>query len=592
MRTTFNMLSLGAAIFVAYALLRGLLPPFLKDISLPIRGLLAVATLGLGIRGYASGHMQRREGTSTCSPHRPGVIDFTIAAGALLVMHFAFLTLIATAPPLVERIAIAIEPWLRPETAAQRAEFAALTAAENDRGNWLWQDQRSRTLPQRTNLRLGNRPEVFLRFDTLADAEKVIDTSAYLKSFSLSNFVGDRWTTYNTTPTKIEANDDDSHTHFATPPARTLRGAVSHEVFHGVNRSGQNVLIALQGLESTDVRKIEKYDDGFLMLPLPAEDTQRYQYRASSRPLLLSDIPSETPVISSSTIPPNLLGLPEDNRVADHLRDQAIAISGENPTIESLKALETWMRDAFDYSLETTNPQNLDAIENFLFVEQRGHCEHFAMATALMLRTLGIPTRVAYGWSGGTWYESPRLMVFRAREAHAWVEFWLADYGWIVIDPTPPSAINGTQARIAPPGEQPPDPIEIPPSDVAPSGRFDFTALWLLGSTALPLIVLLLVRPRLHKVMHGTRLATITNVIRNDGYLGTWKACCPPRHPGETLRQQLRRIEPTPPFADTLIDYHYRTQYIEAKRDPKTERKIQRAIRAWRKQRDSVHLME
>ena len=71
-------------------------------------------------------------------------------------------------------------------------------------------------------------------------------------------------------------------------------------------------------------------------------------------------------------------------------------------------------------------------MENFLFEEKRGHCEYFATAGALMARALGLPSRVAYGWAGGTWYDDAGLFVFRANEAHAWTEVWLENFGWVL----------------------------------------------------------------------------------------------------------------------------------------------------------------
>lgn len=56
---------------------------------------------------------------------------------------------------------------------------------------------------------------------------------------------------------------------------------------------------------------------------------------------------------------------------------------------------------------------------------------------AVMLRTLGIPSRVVTGFQSGTLNPLTGWQVVRASDAHSWVEAWLADSGWTVFDPTP-----------------------------------------------------------------------------------------------------------------------------------------------------------
>jgi len=591
MRTTLNILSLTVATCVAYALMRGWLPAPLDMLPLAARGLFAIVVLALGVCGYAAWRGNRQ--CDAANLHRkPGWLDYTAATTTLLALHFGFLWLLGAAPPVIERIGIAAEPWLRPEAAAKRIDAAADAADASGTGNWLWQDRRTRALPHRGILRPGNRPEVFLRFDSPADAAAVVGSSAYVVSFVLSKFATDRWTTPQAEATLIEA-DEDGYIRFTAPAGRASQRPVAHQVFHGINRSGQNVLVALQGVKEVGIPQLESYGEGFLMLPQADDDAAGFQYHASSRPLAIGDLPQDLSVMLDPDSPDSLLEIPENKRVADYLRRQSIAIAGEKPTIGSLMALESWIRDAFEYSLETTNPSNLDPLENFLFAEQRGHCEHFAMTTALMLRSLGIPTRIAYGWTGGTWYESSQLMVFRAREAHAWTEFLLPDHGWIIMDTTPPSAIGGTRARLAPPDEPPPDPIEELAGDMQDdaSARIDRAASWLLGIFGIPAALMLALRSRSRR-RTTTGTATMGRGADVGGYLGAWGASCPPHHPGETLRQQIRRQQPSPPFANRLIEYHYFIHYTHADRDPKVERDLERAIREWSKQRQNKDFRE
>jgi len=77
-------------------------------------------------------------------------------------------------------------------------------------------------------------------------------------------------------------------------------------------------------------------------------------------------------------------------------------------------------------------------MDAFIHETKAGHCELFASAMALMLRSLGIPTRVASGYRGGDWSPADRSYTVRADMAHLWVEVYFPGVGWVSFDPTPP----------------------------------------------------------------------------------------------------------------------------------------------------------
>jgi protein-glutamine gamma-glutamyltransferase len=66
-----------------------------------------------------------------------------------------------------------------------------------------------------------------------------------------------------------------------------------------------------------------------------------------------------------------------------------------------------------------------------------GYCQHFAGAMALMLRYLGVPARVAGGFTSGRWNRDRERWIVSDTDAHAWVEVWFPGYGWLPFDPTP-----------------------------------------------------------------------------------------------------------------------------------------------------------
>src|SRR6188472_442668 len=104
---------------------------------------------------------------------------------------------------------------------------------------------------------------------------------------------------------------------------------------------------------------------------------------------------------------------------------------------EATLVLERWFRTRGGFRYEEHPPRSTSnpALVDFVEVTRAGYCQHYAGAMALMLRTLGIPARVAVGFTEGTWHAG--VWTVTDQQAHAWVEAWFAGYGWLPFDPTP-----------------------------------------------------------------------------------------------------------------------------------------------------------
>jgi len=163
---------------------------------------------------------------------------------------------------------------------------------------------------------------------------------------------------------------------------------------------------------------------------------------------VLYDARSEIPVMSAAVLRGQYLGysprvmrrylqLPQmDPRVSELARE----ITRNAPTaFDKADAIETYLRTRFGYTLELPNPQPADPLANFLFERKEGHCEYFASAMTLMLRTLGIPARLVNGFLPGEYNDVGEDYIVRASDAHSWVEVFFGEYGWIPFDPTPPA---------------------------------------------------------------------------------------------------------------------------------------------------------
>lgn len=116
---------------------------------------------------------------------------------------------------------------------------------------------------------------------------------------------------------------------------------------------------------------------------------------------------------------------------------QQVTASSAN-AYDKASAIESYLSAHYAYTLKLSKTLPRDPIAEFLFERKQGHCEYFASAMALMLRTLGIPSRVVNGFRGAQFNDVTGSYIIRASEAHTWVEAYFPGYGWTTFDPTPP----------------------------------------------------------------------------------------------------------------------------------------------------------
>jgi transglutaminase-like putative cysteine protease len=129
---------------------------------------------------------------------------------------------------------------------------------------------------------------------------------------------------------------------------------------------------------------------------------------------------------------------PLDPRIAP----LAASITARAPTpYDKAANIERYLRTSFGYTLDLSGmPPKGDPLAYFLFTRRAGHCEYFAAAMTVMLRTLGIPARYVNGFLPGEYNDVAGDYIVRASDAHSWVEVYFPGYGWMTFDPTPPGA--------------------------------------------------------------------------------------------------------------------------------------------------------
>jgi hypothetical protein len=157
----------------------------------------------------------------------------------------------------------------------------------------------------------------------------------------------------------------------------------------------------------------------------------------------------------------NLRSIPPKLKAS--LREIALAQVKEIPETDfkaRASALEHYLRDSgrFTYSLEMDiGDPRIDPVEDFLVNRRSGHCEYFASALALLLRSIDIPTRMVNGFKGGDYNAVAGITTVRQKHAHSWVEALvgrsegrIADSKplWMVLDPTPTDQRNRSVAQV------------------------------------------------------------------------------------------------------------------------------------------------
>jgi transglutaminase-like putative cysteine protease len=173
---------------------------------------------------------------------------------------------------------------------------------------------------------------------------------------------------------------------------------------------------------------------------------------------VISQVPSFTPEDLDAAQPADLpddveaatavpAGLPP---IVSELAQEAVADAGDRP-YDQAKALQDWLRAEFAYDTAVVPGHSSSAIADFLNI-RRGYCEQFAGTYAAMARTLGLPARVAVGFTHGQ--RTARGYTVRGRNAHAWPEVWISGAGWVPFEPTPGRGMPGAEQYTDVPAQQ------------------------------------------------------------------------------------------------------------------------------------------
>ena len=269
------------------------------------------------------------------------------------------------------------------------------------------------------------------------------------------------------------------------PGSPPLWRAQTHDqVLDGV-WSSRTIFIAVEAEDSRVVLPVDPADDG-----APERSTEEYVVRPTSISMLVAPGPPRSVagpfvvdqthtnafIVDSGTTPYQVTAVPQEGIDAlersgsgpDRTEDVFVTpdptmtvrtaelartiTAGLTDRVAQVQAIESWLRANVRYQLDAPlPPDDRDAVDFLLFDSRAGFCEHFAAAEAVMLRSLGIPSRIATGFAvTDEVIDSQGWSVVRDSDAHAWVEVWIEGHGWVSSDPTAGSALLDPASEASP----------------------------------------------------------------------------------------------------------------------------------------------
>jgi transglutaminase-like putative cysteine protease len=275
-------------------------------------------------------------------------------------------------------------------------------------------------------------PSTALRVDTL-EGPPPRPESAYWRGLSFDAFDGHAWSV---TPDSREFVIGSSEMGVAVGAApngpRLVQRIIREPVISGVLFSAGRVL-RLRG----SVGRVERDANGGLYaFPTAGE---RVAYVATSA----IDAPTEAMLGADHAEVPRETGERFLQLPALSPRVGALArevTSGLATDAARARAIERHLRQAGRYtdSPPAHGSETVSPVESFLLDRTEGHCEYFASAMVVLLRSIGIPARLVNGFAGGQPNQILGFTELRQADAHTWVEVHYADAGWVRYDPTPP----------------------------------------------------------------------------------------------------------------------------------------------------------
>lgn len=380
----------------------------------------------------------------------------TCAANALLPPYPAFKTLVFAIIPasmvlsglLVASNTVAGEVRQARESKNQDQSLSGRNRSYSGEESGVTAGPASRHLPRNADLRFTGKTMVYLRAQSPELFQSWKSTPLYVRTYSLALFESDEIISAIRSGRWIYDTDDGGEDNSVTLKASMSASTALYTAYVFSSSAGHlPTPVTTTNLHTSAV--YEFADDWYQLTP-PGNITHlQYKGTTITPPPFDESIKSELSRLKQTDAPSIYLNLPP-SPLSSRIRELSAGFERNDP----LGSIRSHLRRNTDYSLRFSTPAESSPVEDFLFGTRKGHCEHYAAATVLLLRSLGIPSRLAYGYAGGTVDSRQRIVAFRDSDFHAWAEIMAPDQnGWIIFDTTP--GASGTAPR-------PPVPENLP----------------------------------------------------------------------------------------------------------------------------------
>ncbi|MDF1740037.1 MAG: transglutaminase-like domain-containing protein [Verrucomicrobiales bacterium] len=457
-------------------------------------------------------------------------------------------------------------------------------------------DGASRKIPREGNVTFNHQVQLFVKPHDTALLDHWSKGPLYFRTATLTRFESDeviaplrsgQWL-YD-----LDDGEEDATVQLlATPPGR----GYLYSVF--LKQKASLSLPLAAGTRSILTSAVYEFADNWFQLS-PPKEVPLFRFTAEAgirKPSRITKfekrLPPNSPYLS---LPPSPLSA------------QVRKLTGSFDRGDPLNAIQNYFDRKAEYSLSFSTPEKMSPIENFIFGDHTGHCEHYGAATVLMLRTMGIPSRLAYGYTGGSVDRKKALFAFRDSDFHTWSEVLTSDRGWVIFDTVPeveeaaprvPGAAKVTALNVNDYHNF--SDLDIPGRTTRPwieSGLDRIIEFLSLNFITVLFIAVILIgialwiqitkKRRLPGDRSSARIASseiqIPPYLRELREVGSDKGV--PFHRSMTWREfeteLSRRIELTPEVSRG-ISYYYAVQFAGRKRDADLETALENSFRKWK----------
>ena len=198
-------------------------------------------------------------------------------------------------------------------------------------------------------------------------------------------------------------------------------------------------------VEAVDVKGDWRYAPGSNTVFSAKSDTKKLTYTVvSTRVEPAAAQLNQTGFVGHGDVPATYLALPAISSGVTALA-QSITAKAKSPFAKALAMQRYLTGPSFVYDTSVPASDSIDALSQFLLVTKRGFCQQFAASMAVLARIVGIPSRVAVGFTHGVRQNDGSWLV-TTHDAHAWPELYFPGFGWLPFEPTP----RGDGQAIAP----------------------------------------------------------------------------------------------------------------------------------------------